>query len=121
MHHALIQLRIANADDFKTEAGQPKWNAVYFIQCATGMIERKAHYLTEASDKAEFKRLFDTGQIWVFGNPDEVTSIFNCIDWDLVNRELDDEIKKLEEVLNNTKAKGLPAVFEIVSKVNCSY
>lgn len=73
--HAFIELRIATADDFKTPQNQPKWNAVYFQQSCTGMIEKKLHYLTPETDKETFKELFEHNQIWVFATPDEVAKM----------------------------------------------
>jgi hypothetical protein len=70
--HILLKLRIAVADDFKTNTGQTKVGAVFFKQSATGIIERKICYLNDDCNKIEFKELFNAGQIFVFDNPDEI-------------------------------------------------
>lgn len=72
--HALIELRQAVADDFKTKAGLPNWGIVFFKQSCTGTIERKVNYLSQENANDEFKELFEAGQIWVMQNPNECTS-----------------------------------------------
>ena len=104
-HCVLLELRIANADDFKTIDGKPKWNVPYFEQKMNGSIHNSIYYLTPESNFEEFKTLFETFQIWVFAKPNEAKSTFNCIDWDLVNQELDYELEKLNEIVS--KKQGI--------------
>lgn len=75
IRHALLELRVAVAKDFKTKKGDTKLGAVYFIQNCNLSIEKKLHYLDEETDKEEFKQLFEQKRIYVFANPNEVINI----------------------------------------------
>lgn len=99
--HVLLKLRIATANDFRTVSGLSKTGVAFFKQSSSGVIEQKIHY-TDAdfqnneNAKQEFKDLFNCGQIYVFENPNEAKSIFNCIDWDLIDKELDHELEQFK-------------------------
>ncbi len=95
--HALLELRTAVAGDFTNSYGHKKIGAVYMVQSCTGEIETRIHYLTELTNMVEFKELYNCGQIYVFATPSEAKSTFNCIDWDLIDRELDYELQQLQE------------------------
>lgn len=99
--YALLKLRIATADDFKNLSGDRKLGVAFFKQSCTGVIEPKINYTdidfhNNANAVQEFKELFNYGQIWVFENPHEPKSLFNCIDWHLIDKELDHELEQLK-------------------------
>ena len=96
--HALLELRTAVAGDFTNSYGNKKIGAVYLVQSSTGIIETKIHYLTELTNMVEFKELYNCGQIYVFASPSEAKSTFNCIDWDLIDRELDYELEQFTKL-----------------------
>jgi hypothetical protein len=101
--HVLLKLRVATANDFKTATGEKKIGVAFFKQSATGVIENKICY-TDADFQnnkiaiEEFKELFNCGQVWVMENNTEPISIFNCIDWHIIDKELDHELEQLEKL-----------------------
>ena len=84
--------------DFSDQFLNKKIGVAYFCKNHLGIIEKKVNYFTNETDIKTFKHLYANGQIYVMQNPNVPESIFNCIDWDLVNKELDYELKKLEEL-----------------------
>lgn len=96
----LLKLTIATAKHFTTEAGKLKYGAMYFQQSCTGAIEQKLYEITPETDITEFKKLFDAGQIYMIDNENPIASTFNCIDWDLINQQLDFELERLNEIIN---------------------
>lgn len=78
IRHAFLPLRPATADDFKDNNGNTLYGAVYFVQNCNLTICKKLNYMQLATNKVEFKELFNDGRIFVFANPDEVLKIDEC-------------------------------------------
>lgn len=98
--HVLLKLRPAVANDFITSTGGKKIGVAFFKQSATGIIEQKIHYTDDDFQNnphaiEEFKDLFRCGQIWVMQSYTEPASMFNCIDWHKIDKELDHELEQL--------------------------
>ena len=96
--HVLLKLRVAINTDFADQFGNKKNGVAYFCKNSIGVIEQKINYFTNQTDLTTFKNLYANGQIYVIKNPHDPESIFNCIDWDLVDKELNYELKKLDEL-----------------------
>lgn len=96
--NVLLLLRPAVKTDFSTEAGEKKIGVAYFEQQIDGIITPVINYFTNETDMFRFKSLYAVGRIYVMVNPNEPRSLFNCIDWDLVERELDFEKKQLSNI-----------------------
>lgn len=94
----LLTLRPAIASDFAYENGTKKIGVAYFEQASTGVIQPTIKYFTEETNINHFKQLYAYGQIWVMDNPNKPRSIFNCIDWDLIESELNYELSKASKV-----------------------
>ena len=60
-----LNLRIATANDFKTNSGDRKNGALYFQKNSKGIIEPHPNYLTDDTDISNFKELFNNNQIFV--------------------------------------------------------
>jgi len=75
IRHAFVELRTAEAKDFKDANGYPLYGAVYFVQNCNLSIKPKINYLQPETNKVDFKALFDDGRIFVFANPDEVIKV----------------------------------------------
>lgn len=101
--HVLLNLRVATKEDFADEFGNKIIGVPYFEQSSTGVVQPTIKYFTENIDMQNFKELYACNQIFVMVNPNEAKSTFNCIDWELVDRELDFEINKLEKLSINQK------------------
>lgn len=97
--NVLLTLRQANPNDFADSNGNKKQNVPYFEQNSLGFIEPQIRYFSETTDLDQFKKLYAGNQIFVMVNPHESRSIFNCIDWDLVEKELQYETEKLTQLL----------------------
>ena len=96
--HVLLKLRIANNLDFSDENGNKKFGVPYFCKNSKNIIEQKINYFTAETNLLDFKKLYSNAQIYVIKNPFDCESTFNCIDWNLVNQELDFELNKLNEI-----------------------
>lgn len=96
--HTLLKLRVAISNDFKTKSGETKVGTLFFKQSFTGEIEQNIFYLNDDCNKDEFKELFNASQIFVLDNPTKIEKVMHCIDWDLVDRELDYELAQLEKL-----------------------
>ena len=96
--YALVKLRTAVKEDFSNPDGSKKTGTIFFKQSYTGAIETKVHVFDHETDIIDFKNLYANNQIYVFANPCNVESTTNCIDWDLISRELDFELEQLNKV-----------------------
>jgi hypothetical protein len=103
--HVLIQLRVAVVSDFANEDNSKKIGAPYFEQASSRVIQPVVKYFTNETDIDQFKNLFNAGQIYVMKTPNEVKSVFNCIDWDLVETELETETQLLNQIVKKYQKK----------------
>lgn len=60
-----LNLRIATANDFKTNSGEKKAGALYFQKNSKGDIEPYPLVLNEDTELQNFKNLFNNNQIFV--------------------------------------------------------
>lgn len=95
--NVLLSLRVAMNTDFADQFGNKKLGVPYFEQNSKGVIEQKLRFFTNDTDLEHFKSLYANGQIWVIAG-NEAKSIFNCIDWDLVEKELEYETELLTKI-----------------------
>lgn len=103
--HALIKLRVATASDFANDDGSKKLGTAYFEQTSLGVIQPVVKYFSHETDLIQFKELYAYGQIYVMTTPNEVRSVFNCIDWDLVETELEKETHLLNQIAKKYEIK----------------
>lgn len=96
--HVLVRLKVATNLDFSDEKGNKHLNMPYFYKNSKGVIETRVYYFNENTDLKTFKRLYAKAQIYVFDNPTEVRASVNCIDWDLVENELEYELNQLQQI-----------------------
>lgn len=96
--HVLLQLRIAKNTDFSDDKGVRKQNIPYFCKNSIGVIEPKMYMFNSDTDIISFKELYACNQIYVFTNSFEVVATVNCIDWELVEKELAFELQELEKL-----------------------
>lgn len=99
--YALLKLRTAVREDFANPDGSKKIGTIFFKQSYTGAIEPTMCYFNDSTDLNEFKTLYAANQIYVFANPSSVESTTNCIDWHLIDRELDFELEQLKKLSTN--------------------
>lgn len=93
--HVLLKLRAAKNTDFSDQFGNKKIGVPYFCKNSKGVIEQKINYFSNEMDLEIFRELYANNQIYVIN---DVESIFNCIDWELVERELAYELGQLATV-----------------------
>jgi hypothetical protein len=69
----ILNLRIAQREDFTDELGQKKFGCMYFQQSFDGSFCNKPYFFHENTDLDVFRELYNTKQIWVLaGIFDEV-------------------------------------------------
>ncbi len=95
---AIIELRPGIATDFSNEDKTKKIGQLYFRQSSTGKIEPTIQVFSEDTNMLEFKQLYAANQIYVFANTNDITSTFNCIDWNQIDKELDHELEQLDKL-----------------------
>lgn len=95
--YVLISLRIATKEDFFESNNERKTNIPYLYKNSLGVIEKKIYYFNENTDIDTFRACYAHSQIYVFDNPTEVRASVNCIDWDLVEKELEYELNQLQQ------------------------
>lgn len=103
--HALIKLRVATPADFANDDGSKKIGTAYFEMSSLGVIQPVVKYFSHETDLAQFKELYAYGQIYVMTTPNEARSIFNCIDWNLVESELEKETNLLNQIIKKNENK----------------
>ncbi|WP_130736895.1 phosphoadenosine phosphosulfate reductase [Flavobacterium sp. J27] len=96
--HVLISLRIATKDDFFEANDTRKINIPYFYKNSLGVIETKVYYFNENTDIDTFRSCYAHSQIYVFNDVTQVRASVNCIDWDLVETELEYELNQLQQI-----------------------
>lgn len=94
--HVLISLRIARKEDFFNANDTKKINIPYLYMGGNGVIGTKIYYFNEETDFDTFRACYAHSQIYVFDNPNEVRASQNCINWDLVEKELEYELEQLQ-------------------------
>ena len=99
--NVLLTLRVANPNDFADSYGNKRQNVPYFEQNSIGVIQPAIKYFSEITDLNQFKLLYASNQIYVMVNPSEARSVFNCIDWELIEKELEYEKETLRKLLKN--------------------
>jgi hypothetical protein len=78
MKIVVMNLRVANRDDFSDQWGRKRIGAMYFQQSITGSICTQPFYFTENTDLSVFKILYASNQIYVpVGVFDEVQILEN--------------------------------------------
>ena len=102
MRAVLIKLRIAKATDFADSDENKKQNIPYFCKNSIGVIEDKMRFFNDDTDMDTFRALYNCNQIYVF---DEVQTPrnHNCIDWELVDKELDYELEQQKKYKSKTQ------------------
>ncbi|MFV8347284.1 hypothetical protein [Flavobacterium sp. ZB4P13] len=65
MKIVVMNLRVANRDDFSDQQGRKRIGTMYFQQSITGAICTKPFYFTENTDLTAFKILYASNQIYV--------------------------------------------------------
>jgi hypothetical protein len=92
---AIINIRVALPLDFSDENGKKKYGTPYFEMNSLGVIQNYIKYFSTETDLNQFKQLYKYGQIYVFYNGTEINSVFNCIDWDIIDKEIEHELSYL--------------------------
>ena len=96
MRVVLLKLRIAKASDFAISETEKKQNVPYFCKNSIGEIENKIRFFNDDTDTDTFRALYNCNQIYVFDETQEPRN-HNCIDWELVDKELDYEIEQAKK------------------------
>lgn len=98
----LLRLRVAARNDFATSSGERKTGIPFFYKNSTGVIEDKMRFFNDDTDLDNFRALYVNGQIYVFDEMQEPRN-YNCIDWELVDKELDYEIEQAKKYNSKTQ------------------
>lgn len=93
-----FRTRVATKQDVSDSNGQPLFGTPYFCLRSDGTFDSKMYVFDENTDLDEFKTLYAYGQIYVLANEIENILPFNCIDWHLVDKELDYELEQLDKL-----------------------
>ncbi|WP_445714150.1 hypothetical protein [Flavobacterium sp.] len=93
-----FRTRVATKNDVSDSNGKPLFGVNYFCLRSDGTFDSKMYVLDENTDIDEFKTLYAYGQIYVLATEKQNVLPFNCIDWHLVDKELDYELEQLDKL-----------------------
>jgi hypothetical protein len=97
-HYVIARLKTAEKQDFSHSDGSKRLNVPYFCKGANGEMQSKMYFFSDDTDINDFKILYSNNQVFVFSDPTEPVHNFNCIDWDFILNEINNEHKQLNHI-----------------------